>query len=112
MNSIGVRWAGVAVVGLVAMWLLTGCGGHGGGGWTRMLTGVAVVDNFVVAAGERVGARGDVVVQCQTATVDGELISQDSTGAGANGGSITMLAAAHHAVRGGSRARAARPMNR
>jgi len=72
--------------------LTGGCGGHGGRNFARVLRGVVTVTDFRVAAGERVGADGDVTVQCQTAEVEGELVSLASTGSGVNGGSITIEA--------------------
>ncbi|MCE5236915.1 hypothetical protein LLH23_00305 [bacterium] len=84
----------------LALCLMDGCGGHGGRDFARVLRGVVTVTDFRVAAGERVGAEGDVTVQCQTAEVEGELVSLASTGSGANGGSITIEAQSEIVVAG------------
>ena len=84
--------SGALVVGLV---LVAGCGSHGpalpGPGDTdRQITGTVVENDFTVPAGQRVACLGDVVVQCETATIEGELLAQPATGSGQNGSSITI----------------------
>ncbi len=59
---------------------------------TSQLTGVHVVTDFVVDADERIECVGDVTVQCDTATISGELYAQDAVGDGTDGGSITIAA--------------------
>jgi hypothetical protein len=83
-----------------AVLLLCGCGGDDVQDFNRILTGVVVEDSFVVAAGETVGFRGDVTIQAQTATIDGQLIAEASSGSGAPGASLTIEAEQDIVVRG------------
>lgn len=59
---------------------------------TSQITGVHVVTDFVVDADERIECVGDVTVQCDSATITGEVYSLPASGAGADGGSITIAA--------------------
>ncbi len=59
---------------------------------TDTLSGVVVVDEFVVGADDRIACTDDVTVQCQTATITGELYGLDADAAGGDGVSVTIEA--------------------
>ena len=59
---------------------------------TDRLSGVVVVDEFVVGADDRIECTDDVTVQCQTATITGELYGLDADAAGGDGVSVSIEA--------------------
>ncbi|MCE5237796.1 hypothetical protein LLH23_04810 [bacterium] len=81
----------VAAVLLIVLWL-AGCGGSSGRGRNPVLSGVVNVTQFVVEAGETVAWRGDVTINCETASIAGQLAAQDASGSGAAGGSLNINA--------------------
>ena len=59
---------------------------------TRTVSGTVVETDFVVGANDRVECDGDVVIQCDTATIAGELYGPNATGYGEDGASIRIEA--------------------
>ncbi|MBI2302554.1 MAG: hypothetical protein HYU66_26920 [Armatimonadetes bacterium] len=65
-----------------------------------VLTSLANIGRFEVAAGQRMVFTGDVTVQCQTAVIAGELYSPDASQPGGDAPGITIQAAGDIAVTG------------
>lgn len=59
---------------------------------TRTVSGTVVETDFVVGANDRVECDGDVVIQCDTATIAGELYAPNAAGSGETGASIRIEA--------------------
>lgn len=58
----------------------------------RQISGVVAETDFVIAEDETVEAVGDTTIQCNTATISGDLFSQPAGAGGAAGASITVEA--------------------
>ncbi len=59
---------------------------------TGTLSGIHSATNFVVGGDERIACISDVVVQCETATISGEIYGVDGSAFGADGVSVTIEA--------------------
>jgi hypothetical protein len=59
---------------------------------TGTLSGIHSVTNFVVGDDERIACISDVTVQCETATISGEIYGVDGSAFGADGVSVTIEA--------------------
>lgn len=100
------RWRGMLVwLGLASV-VLPACGGFKHESTppespaTGTLSGTTTVDTFTVGPEERIACQGDVTVNCRTAAITGEMYAQPATAAGADGGSITIVASGDVAVTG------------
>jgi len=67
---------------------------------TRTISGTVVETDFVVGTNDRVECAGDVVVQCDTATITGELYAPNAAGSGEDGASIRIEAQGNIVVTG------------
>ncbi|MBI2302555.1 MAG: hypothetical protein HYU66_26925, partial [Armatimonadetes bacterium] len=86
-------------VGVVLL-LLAACSAVSSDPAALVLTSLANIGRFEVAAGQRMVFTGDVTVQCQTAVIAGELYSPDASQPGGDAPGITSHAAGDIAVPG------------